>query len=426
MRAIKSVLCIISFAALLQPTLHAQDISGDWQGTLKAGKDLRVIFEFQKDKNGQWTGSLYSIDQGPDAIPVTSVALQSSDLKVSVDAVRGVYEGKLSADGTAITGTWTQLRSLPLDLHRATKETAWPRDTSPHKVQFVTVDNDVKLEVLDWGGSGRALVLLAGLGNTAHVFDTFALKLTPSYHVYGITRRGFGASSVPASGYSADRLGDDVLAVIDALKLDKPVLVGHSIAGEELSSVGSRHPEKVAGLIYLDAAYSYAFYDSSRGDLNIDSLEMEKNLQQLGPGGSPQEQKRLVEELLHTGLPQIQKDLQERLEALEIAPAHQPAAQLPFPARAILAGEQKYTNLQLPILAIYAVPHSGGQISKDPAKRSAEEAMDLARTGAQARAFETAMPGAHVVRLPHANHYVFDSNEADVLREMNAFLNSLK
>jgi pimeloyl-ACP methyl ester carboxylesterase len=44
-----------------------------------------------------------------------------------------------------------------------------------------------------------------------------------------------------------------VLAVCDSLKLNRPVLIGHSIAGEELSSIGSRHPEKVAGLIYLDA-----------------------------------------------------------------------------------------------------------------------------------------------------------------------------
>ncbi len=120
---------------------------------------------------------------------------------------------------------------------------------------FITVENNVKLEVLDWGGSGRPLVLLAGLGNTAHIFDKFAPKFTATYHVYGITRRGFGASSSPspsgAATYSADRLGDDVLAVIDALKLNRPVLAGHSLGGEELSSIGSRHPGKVAGLIYL-------------------------------------------------------------------------------------------------------------------------------------------------------------------------------
>jgi non-heme chloroperoxidase len=113
-------------------------------------------------------------------------------------------------------------------------------DSTSHSVRFVTVDSGVRLEVLDWGGTGRPLVLLAGLGGSAHVFDKFAPKLTGAYHVYGVTRRGYGASSLPATGYSADRLGDDVLAVIDALSLNKPVLVGHSIAGEELSSVGSR------------------------------------------------------------------------------------------------------------------------------------------------------------------------------------------
>src|SRR5262245_6774246 len=67
-------------------------------------------------------------------------------------------------------------------------------DPSPHTVQFVTVDKDVRLEVLDWGGTGRPVVLLAGGGNTAHVFDEFAPKLRADYHIYGITRRGFGAS----------------------------------------------------------------------------------------------------------------------------------------------------------------------------------------------------------------------------------------
>ena len=101
-------------------------------------------------------------------------------------------------------------------------------------VQFVTVEPGVKLEVLDWGGTGRPLVFLAGLGNTAHVFDNFAPKFTGKHHVYGITRRGFGNSSAPtpdAHNYSSDRLGDDVLAVIDALHLQKPVVAGHSIAG---------------------------------------------------------------------------------------------------------------------------------------------------------------------------------------------------
>src|ERR1700681_1736515 len=88
------------------------------------------------------------------------------------------------------------------------------RDPSPHGVRFGTVEKGVRFEVLDWGASGKPVVLLAGGGNTAHVFDDFAPKLTADHHVYGITRRGFGASSLSISDHPLDRLRDDILAVI--------------------------------------------------------------------------------------------------------------------------------------------------------------------------------------------------------------------
>ena len=72
---------------------------------------------------------------------------------------------------------------------------------------MVPVDTDVQLEVLAWGGSGRALVLLAGAGNTGHVFEEFAPRLANVGRVYAITRRGYGSSSAPAEGYTVDRLG---------------------------------------------------------------------------------------------------------------------------------------------------------------------------------------------------------------------------
>jgi hypothetical protein len=74
------------------------------------------------------------------------------------------------------------------------------KDPSPHAVKFVTVDENVQLEVLDWGGSGPALVLLAGLGDTAHVFDDFATALTARHRVLAITRRAHGRSSTPPTG----------------------------------------------------------------------------------------------------------------------------------------------------------------------------------------------------------------------------------
>ena len=116
------------------------------------------------------------------------------------------------------------------------------------KTVTVTVVPGVKDEVLDWGGSGRPVLLLAGLGNSAHAFYSIVPDLMRHYHVYAMSRRGFGASSVPpptVDNYSADRLGDDVIAVMDQRKIGKPVLIGHSIAGEELSDIGTRYPDRV-------------------------------------------------------------------------------------------------------------------------------------------------------------------------------------
>jgi non-heme chloroperoxidase len=259
------------------------------------------------------------------------------------------------------------------------QEPASWHDPSSHSIQFITVDKDVKLGVLDWVGSGRSLVLLAGAGETAHVFDDFAQKLTPEYHVYGITRRGFVPSSItaPANGnYSADRLGDDVLAVLDALKLNRPVLVGHSIGGEELSSIGSRNPERVAGLIYLDAGYGYAYYDASQGYFPIDLQNLKEKLDRLGPLNL-QGKQDLVQSLLREDLPVIEKGLKQVQTNMYAMPAPAVPARPAIPEsdlrltreltpdghfgkstvdqavlEALLNQGQKYRGVSVPVLAI--------------------------------------------------------------------------
>jgi non-heme chloroperoxidase len=299
------------------------------------------------------------------------------------------------------------------------------RDPSPHTQQFVTIEPDVRVEVLDWGGSGQAIVLLAGLGNTAHVFDEFAPKLAPAYHVLGVTRRGFGASSEPASGYGADRLGDDVIAVLDALKLEKPVLAGHSLGGEELSSVGTRYPGRVAGLIYLDAAYKYAF---DNGPLVIPPVT--ENIPMLPPFPRPEETdlksfaayRSWNTRVLGTPMPEA-----ELRQTHNSGPNGEvgSARVSPKVQQSIIAGARKYNDIRVPVLAIFAVPHDLGPWTHNNSEVAKTLAASEVATEAQASAFEKGVKTARVVRLPHAHHYVFMSNEADVLREMRAFLRNL-
>ena len=303
-------------------------------------------------------------------------------------------------------------------------------DATPYSIRFVTVQDNVKLEVLDWGGSGRPMILLHGGNSTAHEFDTFALKLTGAYHVYGITRRGCGASSSPEptdANYTADRLGDDVLAVIGELGIDPPVLVGHSLGGQELSSIGSRHPERVAGLIYLDAAYQYAYYDRSKGFLDIDVNEVRRKLEQLELGKRPQDPTSLIDELLQTDLPNLERTLRQIDERFKHAPPQPPAstqqARPPMPPiiAAMMRGSERYTDIRVPALAVYALEGASGP--EGPARKAVEARNQMKRD--QAAAFQAGMPSARVVLLENASHDVFQSNESEILREMNEFIKSL-
>jgi non-heme chloroperoxidase len=356
----------------------------------------------------------------------------------------------------------------------AQAQTTW-RDPSSHQTRLVTVDDGVDLEVLDWGGNGQPIVLLAGLGNTAHVFDDIAPKLARAGHVYGITRRGYGGSSRPQAGYDVERLGLDLLAVLDRLNLSKTVLVGHSIGGQELSYLGSKHPDRVAGLIYLDAAYRYAFFrpgvqenlTTLRNNLELLDAELKK-----GPR-EPAEFSKTIRTLLGDSVTEFQKDIEQLTTTPPLPPAGAPrptAADLASfeayrkfgvrvqgyalpeaelrqlsavtptggvgerttPAsvgQAVSAGSGRFTQIAVPTLAIFASPHDLGPWTRsDAAMRTAFEAFakfDQGMTERQAYAFERGVAGARVVRIPNASHHLFVTHEDQVLKEMTAFIQSL-
>jgi pimeloyl-ACP methyl ester carboxylesterase len=322
-----------------------------------------VELEVGRDDASRWR-LLHARLNRAGANDADTLSFSDGTLAITIARLASVYRGDVVSGGRVIRGTWTTRTSaVPLTLRCSPLPPARP-DSSPHYTQFVTVDRNVRLEVLDWGGSGRPVVLLHGMNATAHDFDAFAPKLTPKYHVYAITRRGSGRSTAPDTGYGSDRLGDDVLAVMDSLRLRDVVLVGHSFGGAQLSSVGSRFPSRVAGLVYLDAALAYAFVDSARED------PFEGN----------------------SGGWLCPCSLTEKLNM----------------------GMRAYRRIPVPVLAIYAV---NANWERDDGTGWTN--------AAQAREFERGVPGARVVRLTNADHYVFRSNEADVLREIEAFIGSL-
>jgi pimeloyl-ACP methyl ester carboxylesterase len=350
------------------------------------------------------------------------------------------------------------------------------QDPSPHKIRFVTVQPGVKIETLDWGGDGRPLILIAGLGGTAHGFDDFAPLLTPHFHVYGVTRRGFGDSSRPRSGYGADRLGDDVVAIIEKLNIKKPVLMGHSLGGQEVSDVATRHPNLIAGAIYLDAIYSYdaasekeALYWNVEWRQQIETLQ--KHLTELLK--SPFDSRQLSKELSEQDLPAVQKIAENLVRVEKGRPKWvdpQPADLESFPAvrewyhrtmrvylpeaefrqmqatrpdgrpssetrapgwvdTAILAGRKTFHDILVPALYIGAEDNIPAEYNKnDPEARADAEAYIAYQHGwiqRRTTGFTSDAPNGRLVILQGASHYVFISNPQDVLREALRFADSL-
>ena len=312
-------------------------------------------------------------------------------------------------------------------------------DPSPHRVQFVTVEPGVQLEVLDWGGTGRPVVLLGGLGMAAHVFDGFAERLAQKCHVYGITRRGYGASSRPALGYGEERLTEDDLAVFNALKLDHPVVAGHSISGNELSRLGIYHYDRVAGLVYLDA-----LNDGSDDYADIDALW--SRLKQKPPANpSPADLKSFAAyrewKLRVGGLAIPEAEL--RTEYVENPDGSVGGDKNPeWVFKAIMGKDgdhhHNFAEIRVPVLAFVAYPG----LPKDDAgsfmwesrstpsdQREIAEAIYgtyVAMAKSRIQKIKAAKGGGRVVELWDASHVVFLSNPDEVLQGMHEFVKDLR
>jgi uncharacterized protein (TIGR03435 family) len=171
----KSMLWIVAFALLAGGALRAQDLAGNWQGTLKADKDLRIILVIAKE-DGKLQAKLYSIDQTAQPFRVSSISQEGLTLKFAIDLNGTTYEGKLNADNSTITGTWTQaVTALPLDFSRATKETAWaiPAPPAPRKPMAADVEPGIEVATIKPNDSGgRSLEVLTFRGRNLITVDS--------------------------------------------------------------------------------------------------------------------------------------------------------------------------------------------------------------------------------------------------------------
>jgi non-heme chloroperoxidase len=316
---------------------------------------------------------------------------------------------------------------VTIPAQRAAPQTSanW-RDPSPHQVRWITVDSSVRLEVLDWGGAGPPAVLL-GCYLTAHVYDEFAPKLTNQFHVYGVTRRGIGASDKPAAGYAVQRSVDDLLEVLDSIKAQKPLLVGNSCAGQVLTMFASQHSGRVSGLVYLDGASDPT---TTPHDPPLpDPATVPRPLRRTPEPDRSSFKAFSQRSSLRVTFPEAEW----RQQLAENADGSVGESLMNLAIRRAITVDARvkpnYAGIRVPVLAIYQAQLPFEQVAAEHDIRNEQQRAALRQQYNAVRSMYTgwqqdllaAIPTARVVELPGANLYMFLSNEADVLREIRAF-----
>lgn len=168
----KMTLWMVAFAVLAGSALHAQDITGTWQGTLQAGKALRLVVKISKADSGTLNAKFYSIDQNGQAFNAGPITVQSGTVKIEIPIIAGSYEGKLNADNTTITGTWNQGGTpLPLVLQHVTDAAAWEIPV-PVPVKQMPENADPSFDVATIKPNNSGVAALQGLTMNGRHFVT--------------------------------------------------------------------------------------------------------------------------------------------------------------------------------------------------------------------------------------------------------------
>lgn len=263
-----------------------------------------------------------------------------------------------------------------------------PRFTSG-RTRFVTA-NGIEMQYVDWGGHGEALLLLPGLGNDAYVFYSFARGFTDRFRVLALTRRGFGRSQKPENGYDVSTRVEDIRAFLDELKIRQVNLVGHSMAGDEMTMFAARHPGRVIKLVYLDAAIDRYHTASEMCRSDPAATRFARRLC-LELKDDPHAQQITV---LHLPRPEIWRATVECMKATdEFRP--------------------DYQAIEAPALAIYAMSevHPRAAYVWSSAKRKVMNSWYTANVIANIRRsmeqFKREMRFGKVVEMPNADHFLF-------------------
>lgn len=150
--------------------------------------------------------------------------------------------------------------------------------SSPPTECPITVADGVTLRTLVHEGALRPFLLVHGLASNARLWDGTAAALAERGHtVVAVDQRGHGRSSKPDHGYDFATIVADLVAVIDALQLERPVAAGQSWGGNVVVELGAHHPDRIGGIIAVDGGFieladRFESWDACRAALSPPAL----------------------------------------------------------------------------------------------------------------------------------------------------------
>jgi non-heme chloroperoxidase len=296
-------------------------------------------------------------------------------------------------------------------------------DPSPHKQLFIETAPGCETGSPRLGWNRRFDI--AACGAWRHC-TRFRRLRTSSFHVFATTRRGFGASSQPSDGYDLSTLTLDIKRVLDGIGIERIDLVGHSIAGDELTRFAITFPDRLRKLVYLEAAYD-----------RVEAQRLETKFPKI-PRPPAQDVTAVTPGAIRASVARSEIRMPEgEIRATRIFGRDGRFIRSVTPdwiahAVAVMLEHPNYAAVHAPILSIYAVYEKPPDLIRrysiaDEQTRSALKQVfalwqPFART--QRESFRKAVPAARVIEISGASHYVFISNPDVVLREMRTFLQS--